>query len=168
MDVHLNTRAEHADRITDTILAIDEKMLADCMDDMILRGQINDLGVFDHVLDVLFTNFPISGNNRMNAAVIEAAQVAAGDPQENAADLDISHLLRLDNSVANVFFHHLRVGDFALANTTGARLAEAHDIQRVFGAQFADDGTDFGRADFKTNDDGGRGVKHVSSYCGKA
>ena len=47
-----------------------------------------------------------------------------------------------------------RVHDLALAHAARARLAEADDVQRAVGVLLADNGADFRRADFQTDDDG--------------
>ena len=59
MHVHLNTRAQHSDGIADSILAIDKKVLANRVNDMMLRGQINRLGVLNDVLHVVFRNLAV-------------------------------------------------------------------------------------------------------------
>ncbi len=161
--VHLDARAEHAHRVGDAVLPVHQEMLADGVDDMVLGGQVDRLGVLDHVLHVVFRNLAVGGDDRMHAAVVEAAQVAAGDAEIDAADLDIGHLLGLHNGVAHVLLGRRRIGDFAFAHAARARLAQADDVERAIGAEFADHGADLGRADFQSDDDRG-GIKHVSSW----
>src|SRR5438128_1291178 len=127
MNVHFHSSAEHAHGIGDAILAIHEEMLADRVDDMILRREIDRFGIFDDVLDIFFRDFAIGGNDGMDAAIIEPAQVAAGNTEEDAADFDISHLLGFNDGVADIFFGHLRIGNFTLANAAGAGLAKSDD-----------------------------------------
>ena len=79
----------------------------------------------------------------MDAAIIEAAQVAARHPQIDAANFDIGHLLGFDNGLADVLLGQRRVGNFTFARAAGARLAQADDIQRAVSGQFANHGTDF-------------------------
>ena len=102
MHVHLDARAEHAHRVGDAVLAVHQKMLADGVDDVVLGGQVDRLGVLDHVLHVVFRDLAVGGDDRMHAAIVEAAQVAAGDAEIDAADFDIGHLLGLDDGVAHV------------------------------------------------------------------
>ncbi len=75
--------------------------------------------------------------------IIEAANVAAGHAEIDAADFDVGHLLGFDDRQAHVFLHHRSVRDLALAHTAGAALAKADDIQGTGGIDLAD-----GRADF--------------------
>ena len=164
VNVHLDPRAQHAYRVGDAVLAVHQEMLANGMDDMVLGRQVDGLGVLDDVLHVFFRNLAVGGNHRMHAAIVEAAHVSAGNAEIDAADFHIRHLLGLDDGVAHVFLGHGRVADLALAHAARAGLAEADDVQRAFGVEFADDGADLGGADFQSDDDGGR-IKHVFSWC---
>src|SRR4051812_23105485 len=99
----------------------------------------------------------------MHPAIVEAAKVSSRDPEVNAANFHISHLLSFDDGMADVFLGHGGIGDFAFADTARAGLAEANDIKGAIGAQVANDRADFGRADFQSNDNRGR-VKHAFSW----
>ena len=163
--IHLDAGAQHADRVGDAVLAIHQEMLADGVNDMVLGRQVNGLGVLNDVLHVFLRDLAVRGRHRVHATIVEAAHVAASDPEINAANFDIGHLLGLDNGVTHVLLGYGSVRDFALAHTPGAGLAEADDVQGAVGAQFADHGTDLGGADFQTNNDRGR-IKHAFSWCG--
>ena len=155
--VHFQPRTKHADRIGDAILAVHKKMLADGVNDAVFRGQINCFGVLDHVLDIVVGNFTVGGHHRMHAAIIETTYVRTGDTEINVPDLDIGHLLGLDDGIADVLLGLGRINDLAFAHTAGARLAEADDVQAAagrVGVSFADDGAYLGRADFQTDNDG--------------
>ena len=141
--VHFQPRAEHPDGIGDAVLAVHKKMLADGVNDRVLGGQIDGLGIFDDVLDIVLGNFAVGGNDRMHAAIVEAADVPAGHAEINAADFHVGHLLGLDDGVAHVFLGLRGVHDLALAHAARARLAEADDVQRAVGVLFADDGANF-------------------------
>ena len=52
----------------------------------------------------------------MHAAIIEAADMPAGDGQIHAPDLYVGHLLGRDDGVAHIFLHHGGVGDLAFAH----------------------------------------------------
>ena len=114
MHIHLHARAEHADRIEDAVLAVHMKMLADGVDDMVFRRQIDRLGVLDDVLHVFLGDLAIGGNHRMHAAIVESANVLAGDAEIDAADFHIGHLLGLDDGVANVLLGQRRRRRFRL------------------------------------------------------
>ena len=101
-------------------------------------GQIDGLGVFDGVLHVVLGDFPVGGDDGMNAMIAEAANVIAGDAEIDAADFDVGHLLGLDDGVADILLGQGRFGDLALAHAAGAGLADADDVEGVAGVDFAD------------------------------
>ena len=138
-------------------------MLPDGVHHVVFRGQVDRLRVLDHVFEVLGCNFPVRGNHRMHAAIGEPANMPAGHAEIDAADFHIRHLLGFDDGVADVFRRGRRVGNFAFAHPTRARLPQADDIQGAGCIHFPDDRADFGRADFQTDNDRGRRIKHFSS-----
>src|ERR1044071_4996580 len=162
VDVDLDPGAEHADGILDAGLAIDAEMLADDVDDVVFGGQIDGLGVLDDVLDVFVGDLAIGGDDRVNSAVIESAHVAAGHAEVDAADLDIRHLLGLDDGIANVLAGDGGIDDFAFADTARSGLAHGDDAEGAGFVCLADDGANLRRADFEADDDR-RLVKHVFS-----
>src|SRR6266404_5484807 len=101
----------------------------------------------------------------MNTTIIEPAQVAAGHTEVNTPNLNIGHLLGLDDCVADVLFGHWRVANFPLTNTTRARLTQSNNVQRAIRAEVADDSADFGSADFQSDDNRRGRIKHVFSLC---
>jgi len=80
------------------------------MNDVVLGGQVDGLGVLDHVLDVVLGDFAVGGNHRMHPAVVESTEMAAGDPEVDAADFHVGHLLR--------FHVALRISSAASAGST--------------------------------------------------
>ena len=160
--VHLQPRAQHPDGVRHAVLAVHIKMLPHMVDDRVLGGKIDGLGVLDHVLDVVRRNFAVGGNDRVHAAVVEAADVPAADAEIDAADLHVGHLLGLENRMAQIFLDLFGVDDLALAHAVGARLAEADDVQRALGVLLADHDANLGCADFEAGNDVGI-VKHFSS-----
>src|SRR5206468_4134949 len=153
VDVHLDARAQQADWIGNAVVAVHQELLANGVDDVVLGGEIDGLGVFDHVLNVLLGNQAVSGNHRMNSAIVETAQVASGHAEINAADFDIRHLLGLDDCLPYVLLGGGGIGDFALAHAARAGLAQADDVEGVAWAEFAHDGANFGGASFEADDD---------------
>src|ERR1051326_1233125 len=99
----------------------------------------------------------------MDAAIIEAAQMSPGDSQINAANLDICHLFGFDDGVANVFGSDRWVSDLAFPNSARTSLAQTDDVEHAGRVYFANDGADFGSADFQADNDR-RWIKHFFSY----
>ena len=116
VDVHFEPRTEHPDGIRDAGLAVHKKMLADGVDNVVFRRQIDRLRVFNHILHVVFGNFAVGGNHRMHAAIVEAADVRAGDAEINVPDFHVGHLLGFDDGVAHVLLGLRGVHDLALAH----------------------------------------------------
>ena len=91
MHVHFQSLAQHPGRVGDAVLAINEEMLANGVDDRVVRRQIDGLGVLDHVLNVVLGDFPVGGNHRMNTTIVKAADMAAAHAKIDAADFDVRH-----------------------------------------------------------------------------
>ncbi len=136
-------------------------MLADGVNNAAFGRQVDGLGVFEHVLDVLLRNRAIGRNHGMNPVIVEAANMIAGDSQVNAADFDIGHLLGFDDGVADVLLGQGGLGDFAFAHAARAGLAHADDVESAAGIDFADYGANLGGANFQSDDDVGW-IKHFS------
>ena len=154
MHVHFDARAQHADRVCDAALAIDEEVLANRVQHIILRRQIDRLRVLRHVLDILLRDLAVGRDDGMHAAIVEAAHVPAGHTEMHAANFHVGHLLGLNDSIANVLGRECDIDHFAFAHAARARLADADDVQRALRVHVTDDGAHFRSADFQSNDDG--------------
>ena len=141
--VHLDARAEHPDGINDAVLSIDEKVLADGVNDVVLRREIDRLGVANDILDIVLGDLAIGRHDRVNAAIGQPAHMAASHTEIHAANLHVGHQLGLDDGVAHVLAHGGSVGNLALAHAARTRLAEAHDVKSASGAHLADHGANF-------------------------
>src|SRR6266850_4015624 len=128
VNIDFHSRTQHPNWIGNTILTVNEEVLANGVNDMVLGGEVDRLGVFDHVLNIILGNLAISGGDGMNPAIIESAQMAAGNAEVDAADFHIGHLLGFNDGLAHVFFGSRRVGDFPFANATGPSLAQPDNI----------------------------------------
>src|ERR1051325_2642368 len=128
--IHFDARPDHPDRVQNSALSIDMKMLANQMHDAIFGGKIDRFGVANRVLHIFFHNLAIIRSNGMKAAIVEAAHVAAGDAEINAAHFGVGGLFGFDNGIANVLGSGVGVDNFA------------------------DDRADFRSADVQSNDDG--------------
>src|SRR3989442_4408242 len=159
--IHFHLRAEHADRILDAVLTVHVEVLADDVDHVILRRQIDGLGVLDHVLHVLVGDFAVGGHDRMHAPVVETAQVPAAHPEVYAANFHVRHLLGFDDGVPNVLAGEGSIDNLRFAHAARTRLADPDDAEsgRV-GIDFAHHGTNFRGADLQADDDR-RWGKHV-------
>src|SRR2546427_3866690 len=103
MDIDLDAGPIQPHWIDDAVLAVDDKVLPDQMDDSIFGRQINGLGVLDRVLNIFFHDLPIMGNNGMTATIVETTDVAASHPKINTSNFHVRHLFSFDDGIANVF-----------------------------------------------------------------
>ena len=159
--VHFHLRAEHADRILDAVLTVHAEVLADDVDHVVLRRQIDGLGIPDHVLHVFVGDFAVGRHDWMHAPVVEPAQVPAAHAKIDAPHLHVRHLLSLDDGVPNVLAGERSIDNLRLADAARTRLADPDDAESGgVGIDFAHHGANFRGADFQADDDR-RWVKHV-------
>ena len=92
-DVHLGleAHARHADRIADALLAVDDELLRQHVQDLLVGGDGDRLGRIDHVLDVAVGD--LRSRIADHAVGVEAAHVAAGDAGVHRVDLAAGHEL---------------------------------------------------------------------------
>ena len=113
------------------------------MQDDVLGRQIDGLGIIDDLIHVRLRNVVFEREHGMQAATVEAANMAAGDAEKHAADLHVGHLLRLDNGGAQVLGDLTRVDHLAFADPEGARLADADNSQPAIAVSPADGHANF-------------------------
>src|SRR5581483_2362449 len=165
VNVDFDPRAEHPDGVGDSILPIHQEVLANGMDDVVLGRQVDGFRVFDHVLHVGFRDLAIGRDHRVHAAVVKAAQMPARHAQVHAADLDVGHLLGLDNGMPYIFFAEGGIANLAFANTARARLTQADDVQGAIRVEISNDRANLRGPNFQADDDRGIRLKHVFSWC---
>ena len=91
--------------------------------------------------------------------LLKLCDVRAGDAEIDAADHHVALLLGIDQRLADAFAGGFEIDDLAFAHAARRRLADAENLHRAVAAGFADDGADFGGADFESDDD------VFSSHC---
>ena len=164
--VHGKARAGHPDGVHDAALVVDHEMLADGVENLVLRRNVDRLGIAHHVLRVLVGDEPVGRDDGMHAAIADAVDVIAGDAEINRADLDTGHRLGFRQCGADILFGRGQVGDLPLAHAARPGLPQADDVQRTLLVHFADDGADLGGADLESDDDLVGAVKHCVSWVG--
>jgi hypothetical protein len=151
VDINLDAGTEHPDRIQNTFLAIDKKVLSDDVNDPVFGREIDRLGILNRVFNIFLDNLPIMRCYGVKAAIIEAADMGAGDAQVNATDFNVGHLLGFNDGVANVFLGKIEIDNFTFANAARFSLTEPNDTKCARVINFAHDGTDFRCADVQTD-----------------
>ena len=71
----------------------------------VIAWQVDCLGVFNDILNIGVGDFAIGRDDRMHAGVVEAPHVAAAHAEKNGTNLDIRHVLGLDDCVPHVLLN---------------------------------------------------------------
>jgi hypothetical protein len=151
--IGLDAIADQTDRVVDTRLVIDQELLANEVERIRVGLKIESFGDTDGILDVVLGDAAIIGRDEMFAAIVDGGDVSSCDAEPDAADLHIGHFLCLIQGLADEFGEIGWIDDLALAHAAGFGLAEAEDFEAALAGHIGDDGADFGRADFESNDD---------------
>ena len=134
--VHLDLGPQHSFRVENAVLPVYAKVLPDDMDHRVVGREVDRLGILDDILNVGAGDFPIRRHHRVNPSVVKTADVAAGDAEEYRSNLDVRHLLGLDDGVTHVLLGQSNVNDFTLANAAGLGLAKADNVDGLVFAHF--------------------------------
>ncbi len=146
--VDLEPPAGHADRIAHALLAVDGEVARQRVDDLPVARQIDDLAGVDHAADVAGGDLAVVARDGDDGAVVGAADVIAGDPDENLVEVDAGHPLGLLGCRLDRFDRLVEVDDDALTHSQGGSLADADDLEpvRTVGR---DDRAGLGRSDIE-------------------
>ena len=119
----------------------------------VVGRQVDRLGVLDDILNVVACDLAVGRDHGMDAGIVEATDMAAGDAEVHRANLDVGHLLRLDDGVAHILLDQSDVDNLPLADAPGFRLAEADDVDRLASAHLPHCDAYLRGADLEANDD---------------
>src|SRR5262245_7258564 len=133
MHLDLEAHARHADRLAHVLLAVDDELLAQHVQDLLVGGNVDRPRRVDRALDVERAHFAVLDGDHPGG--IEAADVAAGDADEGRADLAVGHELGLLQRALDRCHRRLDVDDHALLQPLGLVAAHAQDFERAVGAQ---------------------------------
>ena len=86
--VDFQASAGHADRIADAFLAVDREVARQRVDDLTVAGQVDDLARVDHAPNVAGGDLAVVARDGDDGAIVRAADVVAGDPDEDLAEVD--------------------------------------------------------------------------------
>jgi hypothetical protein len=125
--------------------------LDDRVEKCVLRRDADFARVDLHVLHILLVDlFPIVGEHDA-AAIVEALDVRAGDPDVNAANHDVAFLSASTDRFVNAFHGGLEIDDLAFAHPARRSLANPENLHRAVGSSFADHDADFRGPDLETD-----------------
>ena len=149
MRLHLQTHAAHPDRLTNTVLAIDDEFLSQDMQDFLIRRNRHRLGGFDNALDVALSDFFFL--DRHHAIRVEALDMATGDTGVNITHLAIGHQFDFLNDPANGVHRIFDVHHDTFFQATRILRPHADHIQMAFLIDFGNERDNFRRPDVQTN-----------------
>ena len=153
VDLHLEAAAEHAERVGDAALLVDDELLRHGVQDLAVGRQGRRLRRVEHALDVRARDLAVLARHRDHAARVDAADVGAGDAHVGARDLDAGHHLGLLARGLERLDRRLDVDDVAAARAAVGRTAL---VRRPRGAprasRLADQHPDLRGADVDSHD----------------
>ena len=130
-DVHARIQAHsaHTDGFTYAQLVVDNVFLHHCMQDLVVRRNIDGFcGIFG-TLHIRFGHFAVF--NFYYALRIKAANMVAGNPRGHAADFAACHALCLRNHGFNILSGRIDIGDHAGGQSARFHLCHADNIDFV-------------------------------------
>ncbi len=128
MDIHFETGAEHAERVADSILIVNDEFLRQDMYDLAVRRQRHGSRRLDDAANILAIDLARPRGNGRHAAAVETPDVRSGKADINSFDLAARHGFGLMNTFLDRLHGRLEVDDrsplqpFGLGNTKADRL----------------------------------------------
>ena len=135
--VDFEPAARHADRIVDALLSVDREVARKRVNDLAVARQVDDLAGVDHPPDVAVRDLAVVAGDGDDGTVVGAANVIAGDADEDVGDVNAGHPLGLLGRRLDRLDRLLEVDDDALAHPQRRRLADADDLEAVCGPSAA-------------------------------
>jgi len=151
VEIGFQSLAEHPDWIQHAVLSIDMIMLNNGMKECVLRRNAHLARIDFYVFDVLLIEFIAVLGQHHGSAVVEALKVRPTNGDINAPDHDVAFLLGIDHRFVHAFHCRFKINDLALAHAARWRLADAENFDGAIGPALADNDTDFGGSNLKTN-----------------
>ncbi len=150
VDLALQAHAVDAHRVLDAVLAVDQKVLDQGVDDLPVGGDGHGAGRLDDPVHVRRSHFPVLDGD--DPLAVDHLGLAAAHPGINGADLAAGHGLRLFHGLADGPDGIFDVDHHTLAQAAGGGgAAQADDVHLAF-PHFAHHGANLGGADVQTND----------------
>src|SRR5881397_419412 len=113
MDVGFKTRAEHPDRIADTLLVIDDELLRKDVNDLAVGRKRNGPRRLDHTPHVFTVDLARTRRNRGHAPAVEASDVRSGKADIDHLDFAARHGFGFTDAFLNRFGGRFNTDDSA-------------------------------------------------------
>ena len=129
MRIDFEAAARHADRVVDALLAVHGEVPRQRVNDLPVAGQIDDLAGVDDAADVAVGDLAVFARDGHDGAVIGAANVVAGNADEDVGDVDAGHALGFLGRALDRFDRLLEIDHDAFAHSQRRRFADADDFE---------------------------------------
>src|SRR5688572_14135984 len=153
VDLGLEPRAGHAERLADAALMIDDVLLRQDVQHFAVGGHDHGTRDFLHALDVGRVDLTMDGDDAVRRACVN---VLAGDTGEDALDGDAGHQLCFLERGPHRFGRALDIGNDLATHTDRARLPDAEHFDAAgtprLGHDLRDHGAGFRRPDIQASD----------------
>jgi hypothetical protein len=147
VDVHVEARPGHADRVGDAFLVVHREVLWQHVEDLAAARQGERLGGIDGAPDVLARDLARLARHGDDTAAVEALDVRARERQIGRVDLDARRQLGLLDRLLDRLDRLLEVHHRATADAARVGGPDADDLDIAVVGHLADDGGDLGRPD---------------------
>ncbi len=150
MHLGLEPHAEHAERVLDTVLVVDDEFLGKHVEDLLVHGDVDGAGGVDHPGHVGRRPFLVL--DRDDAARVDALDVAARDAHVDRIDLHAGHELGILDRFLDRLHGAVDVHDHAFFQSVRGADPDADDIDLPPVFYFAHDGADLGRPEVQSHE----------------
>src|SRR4029453_2192301 len=121
------------------------------MKERVLRGNAYLARIDFYVFDILLIDFIAILREHDASAIVEALKVRSGNGHGNAPDPPVAFLFGIHHRFVHTFHRCFKINDLALAYATRWCLADTKNLDGAIRPALADNDTDFGGSNLKTN-----------------
>src|SRR2546422_6233686 len=161
--LHLQAHAAHAKWFAHAVLAVDDEFLREDVQHLLVGRDGHRARRLDGAIDVDRRHVLVL--DRHHPGRVEALDVAAGDPGENALDLAVGHQFGFLERALDGVDGRLDVYDDAFLQTLGLVAAHAYDVHAAVGKQLRDHRYHLRGADVQRDDEVLVLPRHVRPAC---
>ena len=141
----------HAERIAYVFLPVDDEFLRDCVQNLLVGGDVDRARGLHHAVDIHLADFLVL--DRVHAVRVEALDVAARDAGVDLAYLAVGHQLGFFQRALDRVHRGFDIHHYAAAQATRGTRAHADNVESAFGRGLGDDADNFGRTNIESDDE---------------
>ena len=150
MYLNFQTHTGHANRLTNAVGTVNLIALGQHVQNALVGRDGDSARRFKHALDIGIVDFGIANRNR--TVRIARADMGAGNAGKYRMNLTIRHEFGFFDSALDRLLGRFNIDHHATLQPARGMRAQAHDLNRTVGLNFADDSNDFAGADIEPDD----------------